>query len=523
MNKRTGLLARLTVDEQRLLTLPPMLAAIIVVLMMLQPCVSPDPERTDCSLRMSFGVVGLLYILLLFYGMLPLAQRYPWVHWIIVLLNGAGTAFLPIVVDDEWAYPVSFIAIISMVIVSALLTGRGPTYLLISTNTALSYIWLGASLGVDWLNWVGFASAPVMAVVVTETIMRLRTVINKQLGRLETINSIAHRIAGSIEPEQVVSIINTAIRDHLVADSYFIGLLRDGKLRLDVFYDGGEFFPPIELPLDGSLSGWVITHRQSLMMSDVPNESKNLGIPVQLVGKSQQSLSWMGTPMEVGGNILGIIAMASYKKDAFDRADLELLESVAQQSALVIDNAYHHAEVEDQSHRDSLTQVYNHGYFLTLLNEFVAYAKTNNTPISLIMLDIDYFKRYNDNYGHLVGDKVLIQVVETIRQNIRSTDMIGRWGGEEFAIMLLEAQGPQVYQVAERIRQTLSIIRLTNQEEQVIPAPTVSQGIAVCPYEVDDVQALVHLADQRLYVAKGRGRNQVEPEECHWSRLIVPE
>ena len=136
------------------------------------------------------------------------------------------------------------------------------------------------------------------------------------------------------------------------------------------------------------------------------------------------------------------------------------------------------------------------------------------------MLDIDFFKTYNDTYGHLVGDQALTQVVAAIRQHVRTHDVLGRWGGEEFAIILPGTSGEQAIQVADRIRQTLRSLTLNTNQGEVIPVPTISLGIAVLS-EVENAQQLIILADERLYQAKGRGRDQVEPVASVWEKELV--
>jgi diguanylate cyclase (GGDEF)-like protein len=151
-----------------------------------------------------------------------------------------------------------------------------------------------------------------------------------------------------------------------------------------------------------------------------------------------------------------------------------------------------------------------------MVREFVEYACEHGISIGLIMMDIDFFKIYNDQYGHQVGDQVLIQIAETIRAAIRSTDMVGRWGGEEFAVLLMDTSGKDAAMVAERVRQTLQELQIKTPGEKTVPAPTVSLGIAIMPKETNSMEELIHIADQRLYVAKARGRNQTEPPEEYW-------
>jgi diguanylate cyclase (GGDEF)-like protein len=173
--------------------------------------------------------------------------------------------------------------------------------------------------------------------------------------------------------------------------------------------------------------------------------------------------------------------------------------------------------VEAQSRTDSLTGAYNHNHIVAILHREAENCHNGSLPFSLIMLDIDYFKRYNDNYGHMVGDQVLIALTKTVASHISKTDSIGRWGGEEFAVVLPNTNGTQAYALAERIQHSMNNLIIHGRDGNSLPAPTVSQGIAVFPTETTEIDRLIDLADQRLYLAKERGRNQVEPSGEHWS------
>jgi diguanylate cyclase (GGDEF)-like protein len=202
---------------------------------------------------------------------------------------------------------------------------------------------------------------------------------------------------------------------------------------------------------------------------------------------------------------------------------MELLSNLAQHVTLALDNTIRHAQVEEQARLDSMTSVFNHGYFLKKLSEQAQEAAASNSRLSLIMLDIDFFKQYNDTYGHLVGDKILKTLCTAIKHHIKQTDAVGRWGGEEFVISLPGATGLEALKVAERIGQTMALLRVEDREQKPIPVPTVSQGIAVFPAEADEIYHLIDLADRRLYIAKERGRNQIEPDMAHWEHQFPEE
>jgi diguanylate cyclase (GGDEF)-like protein len=129
------------------------------------------------------------------------------------------------------------------------------------------------------------------------------------------------------------------------------------------------------------------------------------------------------------------------------------------------------------------------------------------------MLDVDFFKDYNDQYGHVIGDEVLSKIVQTIRAHVKHTDLIGRWGGEEFCIALLGSDTASATAVAERIRQTLAKTRIAKKDSAPIPPPTVSQGIATFPIHAHDGATLIDKADSALYRVKSQGRDQIRITE----------
>ncbi|HEU0291387.1 MAG TPA: sensor domain-containing diguanylate cyclase [Anaerolineales bacterium] len=362
----------------------------------------------------------------------------------------------------------------------------------------------------------------VISVIATETLTRIKNTTRQHIHRLETINRVSRQLMLSLDTAQVLSMLNATILDTLEADSYFVGTLKGDNICLNLMYDEGEFFNGAELPIDGTLSGWVIKNQRELFLPDLREDVPLEGVKVRVIGKDKASLAWIGVPLKAP-HITGIMAMASYRPNAFDLGDLELLSSLAQHVTLALDNSVRHAQVEEQARLDSLTGVYNHGYFLNKLAQQAEASTNHRIPLSLIMLDIDFFKQYNDTYGHLVGDQILTSLCSIIRQHIKQGDAVGRWGGEEFIISLPNATGEQALQVAKRIGESMAQLRVVDREQRSVPVPTVSQGIAVFPIEVEEIYRLIDLADRRLYVAKERGRNQIEPSADYWETIPVQE
>ncbi|RMH39468.1 MAG: GGDEF domain-containing protein [Deltaproteobacteria bacterium] len=171
-----------------------------------------------------------------------------------------------------------------------------------------------------------------------------------------------------------------------------------------------------------------------------------------------------------------------------------------------IENAYHE-EIYRLTTIDGLTQVYNKRYFLETLEREIGRAERYRRDLSLIIFDIDHFKKINDTYGHLAGDHVLKHLALVIRSRIRREDILSRYGGEEFAIILPEIDRHNATQFAEKIRRLIekAVFRF---EETEIPV-TISIGVASWSPEYADASEFIKAADDKLYEAKMQGRNRV--------------
>jgi hypothetical protein len=214
---------------------------------------------------------------------------------------------------------------LASIFIYCITAGRGATYAVI-LSTAGIYILLeslGGSSSRVLIIAFSFASS---GIVMAELLLRLFNVIMFRARRLDIINDFARKIALSIESSQVLTLLNAAIESAMDADTYFVAMLDDdGKIRLDLFYDDGEFFPPMTLDGQGTLSGWVLRNRRPLFLPDLRSEPDLEGVNVTIIGRERTSLSWMGVPI-LSSHFTGLISIASYTPNAFDRMDMELLE-----------------------------------------------------------------------------------------------------------------------------------------------------------------------------------------------------
>jgi diguanylate cyclase (GGDEF)-like protein len=460
-----------------------------------------------------YGTLGILYLLvtnILVIRFVTLRREY---NAATSLLTGIGLGVLFLIIPEHLKEIEHFLIIFGAIGI-ATVAGRKYAYLALLGILVISLPRYLPSITNTEAALDYFAPIAV-SVVVMEVIIRIKETANQHIHRLETINKVSRQIMQTLDTKQTISLLDATIQETLIADTYFIGILKEDEIELELFFDDKEYFSGTRIPAEGTLSGWVIKNQKELFLPDLREDVDLEGVKHFLMGKEKTSLSWIGVPLKAE-NVTGVIALASYTANAFDRADLELLASLGQHVTLALDNTIRHAQVEQQARLDSLTGVYNHGYFLKQLDGRAGEANTSNTPLSLIMLDIDYFKQYNDTYGHLVGDRILEALCTAVKQNIKQNDAVGRWGGEEFVISLPGAGGEQAHQVAKRISQTLGNLHVEDLDQRTVPIPTISQGIAVYPSEADEIYRLIDIADRRLYVAKDRGRNQIEPEEIFW-------
>jgi diguanylate cyclase (GGDEF)-like protein len=198
--------------------------------------------------------------------------------------------------------------------------------------------------------------------------------------------------------------------------------------------------------------------------------------------------------------------MLSEKRDFLNTFQIGLLEVLCNQASISIANAKLHAEIEKLATTDGLTGLYNHRRFQENLTEEFKRLNRHLSPVSLMLTDIDYFKKVNDNYGHPAGDIVLKGVSKIIRKEIRDVDVPARYGGEEFAVILPGTDAEGAKNIAERLRK--AVMNTNFSADGKLLKITISIGIAAAPVDAKGKEELIEKADKALYHAKHNGRNQ---------------
>lgn len=223
---------------------------------------------------------------------------------------------------------------------------------------------------------------------------------------------------------------------------------------------------------------------------------------------NERKIAYFDVPIRFAGKLGGLIVLARNASEKIDSKEEDFFKVVVKQAFIIMENSWLYNKVKNLAVTDSLTGIYNHGFLYECLCKEYARAERYRLPLSFLMLDMDYFKKVNDSYGHPQGDTVLCKISHILRNNIRVCDTIGRYGGEEFSIILPESKLEDGVNLAERIRKEVEQYNF-GEVNKVIRC-TISIGVSSypCP-DVKNLEDLINKADRALYNAKAEGRNRV--------------
>ncbi len=228
----------------------------------------------------------------------------------------------------------------------------------------------------------------------------------------------------------------------------------------------------------------------------------------QLEGQKQHH--WIIVPLQGGEEPIGVLVVDYDHNEPIEESDLEMLAGLTSSAVLAIENSRLHAKVQRMANLDSLTGIFNHRYFQESLRQKLSAAKDMGQSVSLLMIDVDKFKSFNDTYGHRQGDLGLKSVARALEASVRQWDgLAARYGGDEFVIILPKADSEVAAQAGLEIRRWVASRTEAELSEHRLPGLTVSMGIATFPTHATDAITLIDAADQAYYAAKRKGENQM--------------
>jgi len=329
--------------------------------------------------------------------------------------------------------------------------------------------------------------------------------IGEELRRLTAITRIHRSVGVSVMPEEVSRILVREMSEVLECNGCAILLIEGEQAR--VLAERGFFntLGQIEFNTDMPVMRHILDTAEPIITGDVANSPAAEFLPAGC-----QVKSLICVPIMVNDKVRGVIYLDSLKRNAFSAADVDLAELLADEVAISIERSLIYSRIVDLSIRDGLTGCFNRRKFDVDIVADFASVRQHGGSLALLILDVDWFKIYNDFHGHVEGDVLLKKLVATMVSNIRPLDRVYRYGGEEFAVMLPETDRGSAFLVARRLQRAVELEPFEG-ESQSQPGGrvTVSIGAAGFPVDASDRDGLVKAADAALYRAKQTGRNRV--------------
>jgi len=328
--------------------------------------------------------------------------------------------------------------------------------------------------------------------------------LEERLLRYGMLKNVAESLTTTLTMEDIATLIMEKTSATIKKDGRILLFLVDIQ-KQELMLSASQGPARIKAKKGDIFDKWVLKHGIPLIVEDVTQDFRFPGKETEAAREYFKSL--ITAPLLSGDKVIGILRMDSPQGGLYTQDDLRLLDILGGLGSVAIQNALLYSWVQDLAIRDSLTGLFVRRYFLNRLHEEFSRAAAKGNSLSLLMLDIDRFKWYNDRYGHATGDIVLKHITNTITGSLREGDIAARYGGEEIVILLAGADAKNARKKAENIRKKIekSPVIVRREKHNI----TVSVGVSSYPEDSALEEDLVKEADERLYKAKSLGRNRV--------------
>lgn len=332
----------------------------------------------------------------------------------------------------------------------------------------------------------------------------------KRIKALASFHEIGKALTSTLDLKEVLRIMMDKISELLNPKDWSLLLVDEG--RKDLYFEivvgkGSEKIKKARLKKGEGIAGWVAKEGEPLFVSDVAKD-KRFSARIDNISE-YVTKSIICVPLKSKGRVLGVVELIN-KGDSglFKEEDLNLLTTLADYTAIAIENAKYFQKVQDLTITDDVTTLYNSRYLHRFLEYESERARRYKTSLSLIFLDIDYFKKVNDTHGHLCGSKLLQEIGLLLASKIRKVDVACRYGGDEFVVVLPHTTKEDAFNVAKKIKSSMKQTIFLKDDGLKIKI-TASFGVASLPSDSEDSTGLIRLADKAMYKVKGLSRDGV--------------
>ncbi len=323
-------------------------------------------------------------------------------------------------------------------------------------------------------------------------------------------NKIGKALTSSLDIREVLQKIMQTIADYFRPDNWSLLLLDEKTNELYFEIVVGEVshrIKDIRIKLGEGIAGWVALHGEPLLVSDVTKEPRFLQKIDRISDFETESV--IAVPMKIQNKVLGVIEIISTSEPlSLSKGDLDILATVADYAAIAMENSRNYRRVQELTITDDVTGLYNSRHLHDIIRKEIDRFERYHTPFSIIFFDLDFFKRINDSYGHLVGSSTLAKVGKVIVKNIRKVDMAARYGGDEFVVVLPQTNKSQAHHAADRLRNAINREVFFTEEGFNIKV-TASFGVATFGEDATSKDELLRAVDEAMYRVKETSKDAV--------------
>ncbi|MFH1018311.1 MAG: sensor domain-containing diguanylate cyclase [Pseudomonadota bacterium] len=335
--------------------------------------------------------------------------------------------------------------------------------------------------------------------------------LKRAVSALQIFGEIGKTLTSTLDIKEILRAVLQRVSELLQPTSWSLLLLeKDGiNLTYEILINEPSIDRNDKLRVGQGVAGWVIQATKPLLWPD-PTPDKRYTPPPD-VRIPEDTASLLCVPLRCRGTNLGVMDIRRKGPGAqvFVEEELAMLSTIADYAAIAIENARNFARIEELTITDDLTTLFNVRYLHTLLDSEVLRSSRYNRKFAMIFLDLDHFKQVNDTHGHIHGSQLLKETAEVLKNKIRKVDFAARYGGDEFVIILPEADKEAAVKAAERLRDAIE--RNTFLKDMGLAVHfTASFGVAAFPEDAQTKVDLIRLADERMYKVKNSTRNRVE-------------
>ncbi|RKH31864.1 GGDEF domain-containing protein [Corallococcus sicarius] len=343
--------------------------------------------------------------------------------------------------------------------------------------------------------------------------LALKDELEERLRELSLLFDVARSLNTTLELDELLARITRLVVERLHIPDFTIMLLNEeGLLEVKHAWPQGQGLEGHTFAVGEGACGRAAQSRKAVYLPDLADGTSIFAR--RGLGGSTEEGSLLAVPMVHAETLLGVINFQRKETASFSGEEIELFTAVADQAATAVTNARLHAETVKLTLTDALTGVPNRRHLFQRLDLELARAQRFGVPMALLMVDVDHFKRLNDLAGHRAGDETLRRVSDVLRTRARKVDTVGRYGGEEFVLLLPQVSKATAFEVAETLRRAVAEAVMLNRPGLPGGHVTVSIGVSHYPTDANTQEGLVDCADSALYCSKRTGRNRVTAFEA---------